>query len=101
MFYWVGDKKGTELFGQYQARATGSKRLIITEGESDAMAAYQMLRDADRGTEREKYLPAVVSISCGADTAVKELAAQIAFLYQIDEIEMSFDGDETGQHDVK
>src|SRR3569623_871856 len=101
MFYWVGDKKGTELFGQYQARATGSKRLIITEGECDAMAAYQMLRDADRGTEWEKYLPAVVSISCGAATAVTELAAQLAFLNQFDEIVLCFDGDEPGQLAVK
>src|SRR4030067_303374 len=80
-FYAIGVMKGTELFGQKQARATGAKKLIITEGEGDAMAIWQGLEELSRGTEYEKYTPAVVSVKSGASGAMAGLAAQQDFLH--------------------
>lgn len=96
-FSWVGDKRGTALFGQHQAAVAGSKRLVVCEGECDAMAAWQMLREESRGTEWEKYVPSVVSISSGAASALKELGAQLPFLHLFEEIVLCFDQDEPGQ----
>ena len=42
-FTWSGSPKGTGLFGQQVAQA-GGKYITITEGECDAMAAYELLR---------------------------------------------------------
>ena len=41
-FNWTGSPKGTGLFGQQIAQA-GGKYITITEGECDAMAAYELL----------------------------------------------------------
>lgn len=96
-------EKDHELFGQYQASFTGAKKLFITEGECDAMALFQVLRDLSRGTEYEQYMPAVVSITRGAskeDKATKvvnELAAQRAFIDKFEEVILVFDQDQQGQ----
>jgi twinkle protein len=92
-----------ELFGQYQAAHTGAKKLFITEGECDAMAVFQVLRDLSKGTEYEHYMPAVVSIVRGASKevaatkVVNELAAQRAFIDKFEEVVLIFDQDEQGK----
>ena len=70
----IFDQAEVDLFGWDQAISTGSPKLIITEGEEDAVALYQMIRDNNIGTEYEDRHPAVVSLSHGASSAVRDLS---------------------------
>lgn len=79
-----------ELFGQRLFPATG-KRIIITEGELDALAVAQASFE-----EYDRFYP-VVSIPAGAGSAKKALSAQIKYLRSFDEVVICFDQDEQGQ----
>ncbi|MEG7973061.1 toprim domain-containing protein, partial [Listeria monocytogenes] len=65
-----------ELFMQFKFNR-GGKYIVITEGEVDAMSAYQMLNkyNKSRGLEVET---AVVSPTTGANSH-KQIAAQYKF----------------------
>ena len=67
----IGSMKGVELFGWEQAKLSGSKRLYITEGEFDAIALYQILKDSVNGTKWESMIPAVCSLPSGASSVAK------------------------------
>ena len=69
--YSVGNQKEVDLFGWEQAKLTGAKSLYITEGELDAVALTQIIVEKNKGTQYEKFFPAVVSIQHGALTAKK------------------------------
>jgi twinkle protein len=88
-FHIIGDAKGKglELFGQNVA--AGSKKLIITEGELDAMAVSQAQYD-----KYQKFFP-VVSIPSASQADV--LLEQREFLKRFEEIYISFDNDKPGQ----
>ena len=95
--------KEHELFGQHQASYTGSKKLIITEGECDAMAVFQVLKDLAKGTDYEHLMPAVVSITRGASKegkatkVINELSKQQTFINKFEEVIVVFDQDEQGK----
>jgi len=76
--------KGT-LFGQNLFPAHG-RYLTITEGEFDALAAYQMMGS--------KY--PVVSIRTGAGSALKDCKANYEYINSFENIVLCFDGDEPG-----
>ena len=78
-----GTKPG--LFGMQSCR--GKDSLIITEGEFDAMAAYQM----------NGYVYDVVSITKGAPSAVNCIKDHIEFIKSYKEIVICFDNDEPGE----
>jgi len=101
-FWGVGSVKNVELFGWQQAIATGSKRLIITEGELDAAAAFQMLKENNkRNAEYANFNPAVVSLSSGAGSALKELSAQSKEIRKyFKEIVLAFDKDAVGEEAI-
>lgn len=101
-FWGVGSVKNVELFGWQQAIATGSKRLIITEGELDAAAAFQMLKDNNkRSAEYANFNPAVVSLSSGAGSALKELSAHSKEIRKyFKEIVLAFDKDAPGEEAI-
>lgn len=99
-FTAIGDMKNTELFGQLQAKATGAKRLYVTEGEDDCMILFQALLDNSKGTKWEAFLPAVVSVPSGAGSAVKALSEQAQFIDSFDEIILVMDNDEAGENGV-
>lgn len=88
----VGTWKGVEimLFGQQQC-PKGGKKLLITEGEYDAMAAWQMLKE-----RYPQFEPNVVSIPNGASAAEKDIANNLDFLQGFEEIIIAFDADEAG-----
>lgn len=97
-FYSLGDCRGdTDLFGYAQARDAGGKKLFITEGELDAMALYQVLVDANRGTKWAHLKPSVVSITKGAAGAAKEIGRAEAFIRKFEEVVIVFDSDEPGR----
>lgn len=88
-FSVVGDFKNAQLFG---ANLWDSgKKLVITEGEIDAMSVSQI--------QGNKW--PVVSIPNGAAGARKALEKNIEYLSKFDEVILMFDQDEPGQKAVE
>jgi twinkle protein len=97
----IGDCKEVDLFGWEQAVSAGGKKLIICEGEMDAVALYQICKDSNAGTKYADYDPAIVSIPHGAATASKDLSRILPDIRKIwKEIVLVFDTDAAGQKAV-
>lgn len=98
-FYAVGTVDyHCELFGQSVCR--GGKKLFCTEGESDCMVLYEVLK---KGAERSGYgshEPNVVSVG-GAGWAVDHLSNNKDFLDKFKEIILVFDQDSAGEEAVR
>lgn len=73
------------LFGQERFSA-GGKMLIITEGEIDALSAFQMMDG--------KY--PVVSVRNGAQAALKDCKNNYEFIDSFDSVYICFDSDDAG-----
>ena len=86
LFSWQGQAKESGLFGQ-QAFNSGGKYVTLTEGECDAMAAYELL-----GSKWP-----VLSVKNGAAGAVKDVKQNLEFLEKFDNIVISFDNDKVGK----
>jgi twinkle protein len=81
-----GSTKSPDLFGQHKV-GEGGKLLIITEGEEDCMAAYQMLRSVGKSYN-------VVSLPTGANlSAVRK---NIEWLETFETVTLNLDCDPTG-----
>lgn len=85
-FTTLGDFKQAGLFGQH-LWGQGGKKIVITEGEIDAMSVSQM--------QGNKW--PVVSLPNGAQGAKKALAKQLEWLCTFDEVILMFDMDEPGR----
>jgi len=85
IFFWSGTKAETGLFGQQLFK--GGKYITITEGECDAMAAYELLGS--------KW--AVVSIKSGAGGAVKDIKESLEFFDDFENVIIAFDNDKAGK----
>jgi twinkle protein len=85
-FSILGTFTNARLFGQ-QLFHTGGKAVTITEGELDALAAFQM----------NGSLYPVVSVRNGAQAALKDCKAQYEWLNSFDSIVICFDADEPGK----
>ncbi len=85
-FSIAGDFKQAMLFGQ-NLFPKGGRYLTITEGELDALAAYQM--------SGSKY--PVVSLRNGAQAALKDCQAQYEWIDSFENIVLCFDDDEPGR----
>lgn len=93
----VGDIKGRiELFGQSACKG-GKRRLIITEGQEDAMAAWQMLNRMQADTKWQDKSIHCVSLQMGATSAEKTIKDNWDFLSKYSEILLALDNDEAGQ----
>lgn len=91
-FPWTGSPDSLELFGQHLWKAQGENpRLIITEGEIDAMSISQVFNN--------KW--AVVSIPNGASSVSKYLKQNLEFVESFDDIVLAFDADEAGQEAIE
>lgn len=86
-FKWIGESKDILLFGQ-QIFRDGDRRLVITEGEIDALTVSQYVF-------QNKY--AVVSIPMGVASAKKHVLNNIEWVEKFDEVIICFDNDEPGQ----
>jgi twinkle protein len=84
-FAWRGDAKSSALFGQ--KLWSPGKRVVVTEGEIDAMSVAQAMG----------LRWAAVSVKNGASGAKRDLAAQLPWLEAFDEVVLMFDMDEPGQ----
>lgn len=93
----VGDQTKVDLFGWEKARVSGAQRLIITEGELDAVALYAIF---DRFTE-QKYkhtTPAICSLPHGAGSAGRDLGRLLSKIKgKFKEISFCFDDDAAGR----
>lgn len=81
-----GNLKKAGLFGQHLWR-TGGKRIVITEGEIDAMSCAQAMG----------LTWAVVSVPNGAQSAKSAIAAQLEWLQSYNEVVICFDSDKPGK----
>lgn len=84
-FRFLGNAKEAGLYGQNLWRS-GAKRIVITEGEIDALSVSQ--------AQGNKY--PVVSVPNGAQGAKKSLTLQLPWLLTFEEIILFFDNDEPG-----
>ena len=94
----VGRMKDCLPFGWRQALRSGAKTLYITEGEFDAVALYQILKEANIGTAYADVEHAVISVPSGAKSAAKvisKLRPEIDKHFK--ETVLVFDQDEAGQ----
>ncbi len=83
-FRWVGSPRGAELFGQHLFEK-GGKRIVVTEGEIDAMTVYQV----NNGWP-------VVSLPNGVQSAERSIKDNLEFLSSYDEVILMFDNDDAG-----
>jgi twinkle protein len=81
-----GDWKSATMFGQSKF-TPGGRAITITEGEFDALAAYQLTGSR---------FP-VVSVRNGASAALKDCRASYEYLDSFEKIVICFDNDEPGQ----
>lgn len=90
---WVGasraERKKLALFGAH--RFGRGKKIVITEGEIDAMTVSQV--------QGNKW--PVVSVINGCDGAPKDIARNIEYLANFEEIILMFDMDEHGREAVE
>jgi twinkle protein len=85
-FSCIGDLKEAALFGQH-INKEGGLYVTVTEGEEDAMAAFQL--------QGSRY--ACVSIKNGASAALKSCKEAYEYLNSFDGIVIDFDSDVPGQ----
>lgn len=87
-FRTTGEFKNVQLFGQH-LWGSASKRIVVTEGEIDAMSAHQMLGSWP-----------VVSLPNGAQSAAKAIRDNLEFFDKFEKIILSFDMDKPGREAV-
>ena len=85
-FGWSGDAKSATLFGQNVWKPSDRIKLIITEGEIDALSVSEI--------QANKY--PVVSLPNGAASAKKDVKANYEYLSSFKELVLMFDTDEVG-----
>lgn len=90
-FNAIGSMKGgTELFGQQLI--SGGKMVVVTEGECDAMSAYQLFRAKGKNYK-------VVSLPSGANTT--GIKHNLEWLETFQTVVLCFDNDKAGQKAAK
>lgn len=96
----LGNQSDVDLFGWEQAKASGAKRLIITEGECDAVALRRILEIYTEDKWKDN-IPAVCSLPHGAAAAGRDIARLLPNLRKyFKEISLAFDDDEAGHKAV-
>ncbi len=94
----MGTFKGCDLFGWGRALRSGERVLYITEGEFDAVALYQILKDGQAGTAYADNNPAVVSVTSGAGSAKADVLRHAEAIKQsFQSVVLVFDSDQPGR----
>lgn len=89
--------RSCDLFGQFQFRKSSGKYVLVTSGEHDALAGFQMLEDyrASRGQSDYDPIP-VVSPTIGESGAYKQIQKNYEWLNRFERIIYCKDPDEAG-----
>lgn len=85
-FLFLGDGKNSGLYGQHLWR-DGGRRLVITEGEIDALTVSEL--------QGNKW--PVVSVPKGAKGAAASIRAELEWIETFDTVVFAFDMDDPGQ----
>lgn len=85
--------KDVELFGQVKFKDR-SGTILITGGEHDVLAAYQMLAD---NMDKKYEVPAVVCGTTGETSMFKQIQAQYHFFERFKKIIICMDNDKAGK----
>ena len=88
-FGWLQASSMCKLFGMNTV-IPFKKTIIITEGELDALAAYQMYQG-------QRFTHNVVSVVSGAAGAIRDLSNHMEYLNHFDRIYICFDNDAPGR----
>lgn len=100
-FWSVGDQKDVDLFGWQLAKESGARRLIITEGENDAIALAKIFEIYEKDAYKDT-IPAVCSLPHGAASAGKDMARLLPEIKKFfKEVSLCFDDDEAGARAVE
>ena len=86
-FSWVGHPKSAGLFGQNLWAPNPKKRIVVTEGEIDALSVSQI---------QDNKWP-VVSLPNGAASAKRDIQKHLEYLSGFKEVVLFFDMDEAGR----
>ena len=86
-FAWIGEPKKATLYGQHLWTPHPKLRIVITEGEIDALSVSQV--------QENKW--AVVSIPSGVDGAPKAIRRSLEWLSGFKEVVICFDNDDVGR----
>lgn len=89
-FYWEGDTRDVELFGQHLFPPGSAQQVTVVEGELDAPSAWVLLGS--------RY-PVVSVPSTGH--AIKSIKANYEYLNSFDQVVLCFDTDEPGRTAAK
>ena len=95
----VGDNKSDTFFGYDVAKSaleklpSSSRTLYVTEGELDALALFQTLKDLSKSDK----LPPVVSLRNGCKTAAKAMSANRELISSATKVVIVFDSDDAGK----
>jgi len=96
-FWSVGDQRDVDLFGWEQAKSSGARRLIITEGENDA-AALKKIFDMYEKEQYKDTIPAICSLPHGAAAAGKDIARLLPDIKKyFKDVAVCFDDDAAGK----
>ena len=95
----IGDMKDTDFFGWDRALKMGASKLIVTEGEDDAVSWTRVIEMFSR--DEFKDLVAVVSLPAGSGSAKAAFAKHAKELKNFKEVMLSFDMDESGRQAVE
>lgn len=85
--------KDVELFGQVRFK-DANNTVLITGGEHDVLAAYQMLSE---GLDKKYSPPAVVCGTTGESSVYKQIQAQYHFFNKFKKIIICMDNDKAGK----
>lgn len=98
-FHSIGNVgNGCDLYGTFRFQS-GGKYILITGGEEDAHAAYQMFKEYSE-SKNSDFVTSVVSVTTGEGSATKQIAANYDFLNKFDHIIIGFDNDQAGKDGV-
>lgn len=99
-----GEVTNADLFGESKC-TNGGNKLVVTEGEPDALAAFQILYNYSKIKFPDgRFPPCVVSLPTGASmdkngrgVVNKDVLARKDFFMKFDEVILCLDQDEPGQ----
>ena len=108
VFSTEGDYKDCVLFGMHTLSKAGSSKgdtIIVTEGEADALAAFQMANNISQSaktiSKRGTPIVPAISIKSGAASAERDFKNHLEFLEGFSRVFICLDSDSQGQKSVE